>query len=136
MRFSSSICIKARNIIGFFVLASAIVSAYFLKGSDKDSQFLFLWLLSIAIFSDTGGYIFGKKIGGKKLTKISPNKTISGTIGSFIFSTFPIFIIYFLENLSSFTFGYLSLSVKNLILSLILSFLLFYSITLIQVTEF
>tara|TARA_B100001996_G_C18270715_1_gene443020 strand:+ start:38 stop:472 length:435 start_codon:yes stop_codon:yes gene_type:complete len=52
-------------------------------------------ILLVCIFSDIGGYIIGKTIGGKKLTKISPNKTISGSIGSFIFSSFPI-IIYLL----------------------------------------
>jgi len=51
-----------------------------------------IFILLICIFSDTGGYIVGKIIGGKKLTKISPNKTISGTIGSFIFSLIPIII--------------------------------------------
>ena len=51
-----------------------------------------IFILLICIFSDTGGYTVGKIIGGKKLTKISPNKTISGTIGSFIFSLIPIII--------------------------------------------
>ena len=37
------------------------------------------------IFSDIGGYVFGKIFKGQKLTKISPNKTISGALGS-IFS--------------------------------------------------
>ena len=46
----------------------------------------FLFIISICFFSDIGGYIFGKVIGGKKLTKISPNKTISGSVGSLIFS--------------------------------------------------
>ena len=43
--------------------------------------------------SDIGGLIFGKTFKGKKLTKISPNKTISGSIGSFVLSIFliPIF---------------------------------------------
>ena len=41
-----------------------------------------------------GGYIIGKKIGGKKLTKISPNKTISGSIGSFCFSILPLLFFY------------------------------------------
>ena len=50
------------------------------------SSFLFLFVISICILSDVGGYIVGKSIGGKKLTQISPNKTISGTIGSFMFS--------------------------------------------------
>ena len=47
----------------------------------------------VAILSDIGGLVIGKIFKGKKLTKISPNKTISGSIGSFIFSLFliPIF---------------------------------------------
>jgi phosphatidate cytidylyltransferase len=50
------------------------------------SSVLFLFIILICILSDIGGYVVGKSIGGKKLTKISPNKTISGTIGSFVFS--------------------------------------------------
>ena len=49
----------------------------------------------ICVFSDIGGYIFGKIFGGKKLTKISPNKTVSGSIGSFILSYAGFFLIYF-----------------------------------------
>ena len=56
------------------------------------SSVLFLFIISICILSDIGGYIVGKTIGGKKLTKISPNKTISGTIGSFVFSLFSIIL--------------------------------------------
>jgi len=52
-----------------------------------------LYLLGICIFSDIGGYIIGKSIGGKKLTKISPNKTVSGSFGSFLFSLFPLGIL-------------------------------------------
>ena len=40
--------------------------------------------MSVCIFSDIGGYIVGKSIGGPKLTTISPNKTISGAIGSIL----------------------------------------------------
>jgi phosphatidate cytidylyltransferase len=50
-------------------------------------------VFSICFFTDIGGYVFGKIIGGKKLSKISPNKTISGTFGSFIFSILPLIII-------------------------------------------
>ena len=57
-----------------------------------------LFVLSICIFSDTGGYVVGKSIGGKKLTKISPNKTISGSIGSFIFSLFPVLLFLIISN--------------------------------------
>tara|TARA_B100000989_G_scaffold154743_1_gene115408 strand:+ start:114 stop:779 length:666 start_codon:yes stop_codon:yes gene_type:complete len=52
------------------------------------------YVIIVCINSDIGGYIIGKIFKGKKLTKISPNKTISGSIGSFIFSllAIPIFI--------------------------------------------
>ena len=45
-----------------------------------------LYSVLVAIMSDIGGLIFGKIFKGKKLTKISPNKTVSGSIGSFILS--------------------------------------------------
>ena len=57
-------------------------------------KYFFLTILMICIFSDVGGYVFGKTFGGKKLTKISPNKTISGSIGSFVLSYIGFFVIY------------------------------------------
>ena len=46
----------------------------------------FLFVVFICIFSDLGGYIFGKTFKGPKLTKISPNKTYAGVFGSFVCS--------------------------------------------------
>lgn len=68
--------------------------------TDSFSQFklYFLVIILICVSSDIGGYVFGKTIGGKKLTKISPNKTYSGSIGSYFLSiifTFLIFNNYF-----------------------------------------
>ena len=57
-------------------------------------KYFFLTILMICVFSDVGGYVFGKTFGGKKLTKISPNKTVSGSIGSFILSYIGFFVIY------------------------------------------
>ena len=57
-------------------------------------QVFIIYILLICIFSDIGGYIIGKTIGGKKLTKISPKKTISGSIGSFCFSIVPLLLFY------------------------------------------
>ena len=53
-----------------------------------------LYSVLVAILSDIGGLIFGKTFKGKKLTKISPNKTISGSIGSFVFSLLLIPLFY------------------------------------------
>ena len=64
-----------------------------------EGPIFFLLIISVCFFSDIGGYFVGKLIGGKKLTKISPNKTVSGTIGSFIFSLIPLLIIVQLEYL-------------------------------------
>ena len=58
-----------------------------------ESPIFFLYLISICFCTDIGGYVFGKIIGGKKLSKISPNKTISGTIGSFLFSIIPLMVV-------------------------------------------
>ena len=58
-----------------------------------EGSIFFLYIISICFFTDIGGYVFGKIIGGKKLSKISPNKTISGTVGSFLFSITPLIII-------------------------------------------
>ena len=55
-----------------------------------------LILIITCIFSDIGGYVFGKLIGGTKLTSLSPNKTISGAFGSIIFTVFGtiLFVLY------------------------------------------
>jgi len=70
----------------FFIIAA--------KTINTDLFVILNFSLSVAIMSDIGGITFGKLFKGKKLTKISPNKTISGSIGSFIFSLIliPLFV--------------------------------------------
>jgi len=66
-----------------------------------DETLLIIYLFSICIFSDIGGFVFGKTFKGNKLTKISPNKTISGLIGSFILSLVLVpFFYFYLKNVS------------------------------------
>ena len=56
-------------------------------------------ILVTCVMSDIGGYVFGKIFKGKKLTKISPNKTISGSIGSLVFSGgSALIIVYYLTD--------------------------------------
>ena len=61
-------------------------------------KFIILFLLAICISTDVGGYIFGKLIGGKKLTTISPNKTYSGAIGSLFLSIIVGYLYYQIQN--------------------------------------
>ena len=101
----------------FYLLFPFILGAFFLRGNSFESALFFIFVLCICICSDTGGYVFGNIIGGKKLTKISPNKTISGSIGSFIFSILPIFLID-LQNYIDINFYF---SLKNILFCLIIS---------------
>ena len=84
---------------GIFVISA--IGLYILLG-----PVFFLYVLSICICSDMGGYIIGKNIGGKKLTKISPNKTISGSLGSFCFSMLPLLVF---SNLDKFEYSLYSI---------------------------
>ena len=94
----------------FFIFCNISFEIY-----RSESQFFFLYLISICFFTDIGGYVVGKIIGGKKLTKISPNKTISGTFSSFIFSIVPLIIVL--------NFNYIDLEFNptNLIFCLLIS---------------
>ena len=83
-----------------FVHSYVLISVYFfLEFICEISETLDLtkplFLLSIVIASDIGGYIVGKLFGNIKISpNISPNKTIEGTFGS-IFFTLIIWIIFF-----------------------------------------
>jgi len=67
---------------------------FFINDENNINKILLLFLLSISISTDIGGFCFGKYFKGKKLTKISPNKTYSGLIGSFIISIIIAYIFF------------------------------------------
>ena len=74
---------KAISLIYLSILAYYILIA---KSANNLSEIFITYSILISIMSDTGGLIVGRIFKGQKLTKISPKKTISGSIGSFIFS--------------------------------------------------
>ena len=81
------------KVISLIYLTSLVYLLIFIKLKSPEIQMIAVYSILISIMSDIGGLVIGKVFKGKKLTKISPNKTISGSIGSFIFSLFliPIF---------------------------------------------
>ena len=85
-------------ILSLFSIYALRHDFYYLNNPlyDQESFVLLIWVIILCICSDIGGYIFGKTFKWKKLTKISPNKTLSGVLGSFIFSLFSVFIVDFL----------------------------------------
>jgi len=72
------------RIFGLFFLFFSFFSTIYLRQHIGLNFFLFIVI--VCIFTDTGGYIFGKTFKGPKLTKVSPKKTYSGVIGSFLIS--------------------------------------------------
>ena len=91
--------------IYFAFLYLVFVSSYILINYDEIKNILFYFLI-ICICTDIGGLILGKTFKGKKLTKISPNKTYSGFYGSFIVS---FLVMFFMSN-------YLNLNIYILII--------------------
>ena len=72
------------RIFGLFFLFFSFFSTVYLRQNIGLNFFIFL--IIVCIFTDIGGYTFGKTFKGPKLTKISPKKTYSGVIGSFLIS--------------------------------------------------
>ena len=69
----------------YLSIFSLIIWNFLIPLSNK-SIISLIFIILICIFTDIGGFVFGKLLGGKKLTQISPNKTYSGVIGSFFLS--------------------------------------------------
>ena len=72
------------RIFGLFFLFFSFFSTVYLRQYIGLNFFLFL--IIVCVFTDIGGYFFGKTFKGPRLTKVSPKKTYSGVIGSFCIS--------------------------------------------------
>tara|TARA_B100001057_G_scaffold204950_1_gene205623 strand:- start:1106 stop:1684 length:579 start_codon:yes stop_codon:yes gene_type:complete len=84
-------------LYGLSLLYLTLFSAIVFSGITQDYYKInMLYLFTICICSDIGGLLFGKIFKGKKLTKISPNKTIAGSLGSFMLSLCLVPIFHFL----------------------------------------
>ena len=83
----------------FFSYIFFVLSVFFVLSFFSHLKILIFIILLTCIASDIGGFIFGKLLKGPKLTKISPQKTISGSLGSIILSTVILsFLIYYFTN--------------------------------------
>ena len=106
---------------GYIFLFISFICVYLLRNffDEKISLFFFLFVLVICISTDIGGYTFGKIFKGPRLTRISPNKTISGMFGSYILSIFSIiFFIYIYRVFFQFN---LQLNIEILFITILIS---------------
>ena len=100
------ICKKIFNKKIYVIISYTFFSAILLTIFSLIVFFISFFQIKITIFiillgcisSDVGGFIVGKLLQGPKLTKISPNKTISGAFGSLLFSCICVSVIFFYFN--------------------------------------
>ena len=98
--------------LSLFYLSGLVYLILATESNYSNLRIYVIYSILIAIMSDIGGLVFGKFFKGKKLTKISPKKTISGSIGSFVFS------------ISLVPFFYKSLIAQNLISILLITIII------------
>ena len=91
---SKLLTLSMNSIFSIFVSVFCYLFLFFSFNAQL-KLILFIILLG-CIFSDIGGYLFGKTFGGPKLTKISPNKTIAGSVGSLLISATTVFVSFFI----------------------------------------
>ena len=101
------------KILSLSYLALLIYVIFIIESSYPNLKIYILYSILVAICSDIGGLVFGKIFKGKKLTRISPNKTISGSIGAYVFSLF--LLIFFHKEL--FNYDFLALSLITVLIS-------------------
>ena len=118
------------KIFGIFYLFFSFSLSYLLR--ENLSIQIFFFILIICIFTDIGGYIFGKIFKGPKLIKISPKKTYAGVIGGFILSLIAALIYTKSTVFSNLDDLNLSISTSNILISDKLSFLFILFISFIS----
>ena len=106
-----------QKIFGLFFIIISFYSIFKIRNDFNQDYFHILLIAIICISTDTGGYFFGKLLKGPKLTKLSPNKTYAGVLGSFLFSII-ITILFFELTLKIHNFKY---SVETFIFVLIVT---------------
>ena len=101
---------KKYYLPGFIFIIFSFYAVYYLRNEMAGDYIYFIMIVMICIFTDIGGYIFGKIFKGPKLTKISPNKTYSGVIGGYLFS---IIFMSFYFSYSDFLYQFINLNITG-----------------------
>ena len=93
------------KLIGTIFIVISFYTIFNIRNEFDRDYFHLLLVVIICVSTDIGGYVFGNIFKGPKLTKISPKKTYSGVIGSFLLSLiFTNLFLDFSSNVKSFGF--------------------------------
>ena len=110
----------AKKIHFFFIILLVIaflLSFYNLRGSSKLDFHYLVWIVVTVWLSDIGGFFVGRFFGGPRLSKWSPNKTLSGFSGSLIFSQLAFYIIFLAIKDVGFTYKFFIIQIFICIIS-------------------
>ena len=82
------------KLLSLIYLSSLVFLILYIETEQIHLKICLIYSILVSIVTDIGGLLIGRTIKGKKLTKISPKKTISGSFGSFLFSLVLVPIFY------------------------------------------
>ena len=111
---------SAKKIYFFFIISLVIIfllSFHNLRGSSELDLYYLIWIIAIVWLSDTGGFFVGRFFKGAKLSKWSPNKTLSGFSGSLIFSQLAFYIIFLATKEATFSYKFFVIQILICIIS-------------------
>ena len=75
---------KPYRIFGYIFIFFSFYTIFKLR--IESDYYLLLFVITMCVSTDIGGYVFGNIFKGPKLTKFSPNKTYAGMIGGYLLS--------------------------------------------------
>ena len=105
--FNNKLLLFFVKTVSLIYIASLVYVICIAEAQNANLKTQIFFAITIAISSDIGGLVVGSLIKGKKLTKISPKKTISGSIGSFCFSL--LCVPFFMDVFTAYSFSILIL---------------------------
>ncbi len=113
---------KLYSIIGFIFLLISFFCVYALRNNFNENGLIFFLFVSlVCVSTDIGGYCFGKIFKGPKLTKISPNKTYSGMIGSYLTPILLLFFYFYFNKIFPHNFQIQEINIQILIFLVLIS---------------
>ncbi|GEM_PF-2016442 len=110
----------AKKIHFFFIILLVtifLLSFHNLRGSSELDFHYLVWIVVTVWLSDIGGFFVGRFFGGPRLSKWSPNKTLSGFSGSLIFSQLAFYIIFLTTKEVGFSYKFFIIQIFICIIS-------------------
>ncbi len=116
---------KEYKIPGILFLIFSFYSAYYFRSEMYGDYIYFIMILFICIFTDIGGYVFGRIFKGPKLTKISPKKTYAGVVGGYLLALIFVTMLFnnldYISEFTNFKISSQKLTLKNFTLTIAIS---------------